>query len=175
MSIWSWLASTQNGGVPTEALTAIASVAVVIWTGGFIVRGWMRTTASLVAGMSYLQFAFFGSVLGLLSNGLTLRAAAVAFFAYYVVFFRKNADRLREIDEGALPIIPLLHVTLTQRRRFWIGVQIVELVPLAVVFVWPEPRVIAWLCAAMTFIGYQIMLTFVYSDFMMERGLTRKS
>src|ERR1700674_4362267 len=47
--------------VPTEGLVAIASVAVVIWTGGFIVRGWMKSTAvALMAGMNSLDVALHG-------------------------------------------------------------------------------------------------------------------
>lgn len=170
MSIWSWLLSTPDVPPPTEALVTIASVAVVIWTGGFIVRGWMRTTASLVAGMNYLQFAYFGAILGLLANGLTLRCVSIVFFAYYLIFFRRHAERLRQGEEYARPIVPLLHVAVDLGQRFWVAVQLVELVPLVVVFVWPQPRVVAWLCAAMTFFGYQIMLTFVYSDVMGERA-----
>src|SRR5580704_19009874 len=83
--------------VPTEGLVAIASVAVVIWTGGFIVRGWMKSTAvALMAGMNYLQFAFFASILGLLSNALTLRCLAVAFLFYYGSFFLRYSTSLRE-------------------------------------------------------------------------------
>src|ERR1022692_4539324 len=83
--------------VPTEGLVAIASVAVVIWTGGFIVRGWMQTTAiALMAGVNYLQFAFFASILALHSNALTLRCAGIGFLLYYGSFFLRHSAPLHK-------------------------------------------------------------------------------
>ena len=95
--------------VPTDGLMAIASVAVVIWTGGFIVRGWMQSTAvALMAGMNYLQFAFFASILALLSNALTLRCAAVGFLFYYGSFFVRHSARLRKREPEVELFLPFL-------------------------------------------------------------------
>lgn len=125
------------------ALSTIASVAVVIWTGGFIVKGWMqRASLTLMAGMNYLQFAFFGSIMALLANAVTLRCLAVAFFIYYASFFVRLATR---------------HPA-----------QLFQLVPITITFLWPDPRVLAWCCAAMTFLGYRIILEFVYNDLQSE-------
>lgn len=168
-ALWSWFINAPSSVMPTQALIAIASVAVVIWTGGFIVRGWMRTTGGLVAGMSFLQFAFFGAILTLLASPLTLRCAALAFFVYYLVFFGYHTKRLREVEGDALPVIPLLHVLSGRRDLFWVGMQLIELAPFAIVFVWPESVVVAWVCLAMTFLGYQVMLTFVYGDVLAAR------
>ncbi|HYK52969.1 MAG TPA: hypothetical protein VEV38_05515 [Candidatus Eremiobacteraceae bacterium] len=85
--------------VPTNALVAIASVAVVIWTGGFIVRGWVQSTsAALLAGMSYLQYAFFAAMLALLANALTLRVVAVFFVFLYGSFSRATRGGSRSVS-----------------------------------------------------------------------------
>jgi hypothetical protein len=151
--------------VPTEALVAIASVAVVIWTGGFIVRGWMQSTAvALMAGMNYLQFAFFASILALLANALTLRCLAIAFLFYYGSFFVRYANALREREPEVELFLPYLDQVRVKGPNFWLTVQAIQLLPIVTTIVWPSPRVLAWACAAMTFLGYQIILAFVYSD-----------
>jgi hypothetical protein len=153
------------GNVPTDALLAIASVAVVIWTGGFIVRGWMQTTAvALMAGMNYLQFAFFSSIIALLSNAVTIRCVAVAFLFYYSGFFARHSARLRKREPEVELFLPFLDQVRIKGARFWVTLQIIELLPIAVTIVWPNPQVLAWCCAVMTFLGYQIILAFVYSD-----------
>ena len=153
------------GDVPTDGLVAIASVAVVIWTGGFIVRGWMQTTAAaLMAGMNYLQFAFFSAILALLANALTLRCVAVFFALYYGSFFARHSGRLRRREPEVELFLPFLDQVRIKGARFWATLQIIELLPIAVTIAWPSPQVLAWCCAAMTFIGYQIILAFVYSD-----------
>jgi hypothetical protein len=157
--------------VPTEALVAIASVAVVIWTGGFIVRGWMQSTAvALMAGMNYLQFAFFASILALLSNALTLRFLAVAFLFYYGSFFLRYSVLLREREPEVELFLPYLDQVRVKGARFWLTVQVIQLLPIVITIAWPTPRVLAWCCAAMTFLGYQIILAFVYSDIFAKRS-----
>jgi hypothetical protein len=166
MPVFYWLTHPAPiTAVPTEALVAIASVAVVIWTGGFIVRGWMQsTTAGLMAGMNYLQFAFFGAILALLANALTLRCLSVLFFLYYASFFRRHLARLRLREPEVALFLPFFDAVRVTGERFWIALQVVQLVPLLIAFIWPDPRVVAWACAAMTFLGYQILLAFIYSD-----------
>jgi len=100
---------------------------------------------------------------------LTLRCAALAFFLYYLLFFTYHTKRLRAAEGDTLPIIPLLHVPAARRDLFWFGIQVIELVPFVIIFLWPESVVVAWVSLAMTFLGYQIMLTFVYSDVMAAR------
>jgi hypothetical protein len=149
---------------------AIASVAVVIWTGGFIVRGWMQSTAvALMAGMNYLQFAFFASILALLSNALTLRCAAVGFLFYYGSFFVRHSARLRKREPEVELFLPFLDQVRVKGTRFWLTLHAIQLLPIAVTFVWPTPPVLAWCCAVMTFLGYQIILAFVYSDLFLQR------
>jgi hypothetical protein len=114
--------------------------------------------------MNYLQFAFFGSILGLLGNPITLRTIAIAFFVYYIVFFRQHSALIPARDRDVRLVVPLFHAVRVSGPPFWFGVQAVELLPLAVIFVWPQARVIAWSCTIMTFLGYQILLTVVYSD-----------
>lgn len=151
--------------VPTNALVSIASVAVVIWTGGFIVRGWMQSTSvALLAGMSYLQYAFFASILALLSNALTLRIAAVIFVFYYGSFFVRHSRRLALREPNIELFLPYFDAFRVSGSYFWALIQAGELIPLVIVFVWPDPRVVAWSSAIMTFIGYQIILAFVYRD-----------
>lgn len=160
--------------VPTDALVAIASVAVVIWTGGFIVRGWLGSTSiALLGGMNYLQFAFFGAILALLSNAPTLRILAVAFLLYYGSFFWRYSQRLRAREPELELFVPLLGDVRVGSAHFWTITQAVELVPLIITFVWPDPRVVAWCCAAMTFLGYQIILAFVYRD-LFDRPASRE-
>lgn len=160
--------------VPSDALVAIASVAVVIWTGGFIVRGWMQSTSvGLMAGMNYLQFAFFSSILALLSNALTLRCWAVAFFIYYAVFFVRYSTFLRAREPEIELFLPYLSEVRVSGGPFWGVLQTIELLPIVVTFVWPDPRVLAWCCAAMTFFGYQVILAFVYSDLFPQRQRER--
>ena len=163
--------------VPTDGLMAIASVAVVIWTGGFIVRGWMQTTAvALMAGMNYLQFAFFASILALLSNALTLRCAAVGFLLYYGSFFVRHSARLHKREPEVELFLPYLDQVRLKGTRFWWTVHAIELLPMMITIVWPSPPVLAWCCAVMTFLGYQIILAFVYSDlFLKQRTQTEKS
>jgi hypothetical protein len=140
-------------------------VAVVIWTGGFIVRGWMQMTSlGLMAGMNYLQFAFLAAILALLADPLTLRWLAVFFFIYYTAFFLRHGPRLSARDPNLTLFVPFFDVVRVQEVTFWITLQLVELIPLVIVFVWPDPRVVAWCCVVMTFLGYQIILAFVYSD-----------
>jgi hypothetical protein len=160
--------------VPTDGLMAIASVAVVIWTGGFIVRGWMQTTAvALMAGMNYLQFAFFASILALLSNALTLRCAGVGFLLYYGSFFVRHSARLHKREPEVELFLPYLDQVRLKGTRFWWTVHAIELLPMMITIVWPSPPVLAWCCAAMTFLGYQIILAFVYSDlFLKQRAQT---
>jgi len=156
--------------VPTEALVAISSVAVVIWTGGFIVRGWMKSTAvALMAGMNYLQFAFFASVLALLSNALTLRCMAVGFLFYYGSFFVHHSARLRKREPEVELFLPYLDQVRVKGTQFWLTLQVIQLLPIAVTIMWPTPQVLAWCCAAMIFLGYQIILAFVYSDLFEQR------
>jgi len=151
--------------VPTNALVAIASVAVVIWTGGFIVRGWAQSTsAALLAGMSYLQYAFFGSMLALLSNALTLRFISVFFVFYYASFFVRHTRRLAQREPNIELFLPYVDALRISGKSFWTVMQAVEFIPLVLVFIWPDPRVLAWSCAIMTFLGYQIILAFVYRD-----------
>ena len=157
------------GNVPTDALLAIASVAVVIWTGGFIVRGWMQTTAvALMAGMNYLQFAYFSAIIALLSNALTLRCVAVAFLIYYGSFFARHSARLRKREPEVELFLPYLDQVRIKGARFWATLQTIELLPIAITIVWPSPQILAWSCAVMTFLGYQIILAFVYSDIFAE-------
>jgi hypothetical protein len=156
--------------VPSDGLMAIASVAVVIWTGGFIVRGWMQSTAvALMAGMNYLQFAFFASILALLSNALTLRCVAVGFLFYYGSFFVRHSARLREREPEVELFLPYLDQVRVKGTRFWLTLQVIELLPIALTILWPAPTVLAWCCAAMTFLGYQIILAFVYSDVFLQQ------
>jgi hypothetical protein len=151
--------------VPTEALVAIASVAVVIWTGGFIVRGWMGSTSiALLGGMNYLQFAFFSSIMALLANALTLRCLAIAFLLYYGSFFIRYSSILKAREPEIELFLPLVSDVKISSARFWPTIQVIELIPLIITFIWPDPRVLAWCCAAMTFFGYQIILAFVYKD-----------
>jgi hypothetical protein len=151
--------------VPTNALVAIASVAVVIWTGGFIVRGWVQSTsAALLAGMSYLQYAFFAAMLALLANALTLRIVAVLFVLLYASFFARHTRRLSAREPNIELFLPYVDALRVSGKAFWTGMQIIEFIPLAIVFIWPDPRVVAWACAIMTFLGYQIILAFVYRD-----------
>ena len=155
--------------IPTDGLVAIASVAVVIWTGGFIVRGWMKSTAvALMAGMNYLQFAFFASILALLSNALTLRLAAIGFLLYYGSFFMRHSERLRRREPEVELFLPYLDQVRVKGKRFWLTLHLIELLPIAITIVWPAPTVLAWCCAAMTFLGYQIILAFVYSDVFLD-------
>jgi hypothetical protein len=156
--------------VPTEGLVAIASVAVVIWTGGFIVRGWMKSTAvALMAGMNYLQFAYFASILALLSNALTLRCMAIGFLFYYGSFFVHHAARLRKREPEVELFLPYLDQVRVKGTRFWLTLQVTQLFPMLLTIIWPAPQVLAWCCAAMTFLGYQIILAFVYSDLFQEK------
>ena len=156
--------------VPTEALVAIASVAVVIWTGGFIVRGWMKSTAvALMAGMNYLQFAYFAAVLALLSNAPTLRWMAVGFLFYYGSFFVHHSARLRKREPEVELFLPYLDQVRVKGTQFWLTLQVIQLLPIVITIIWPTPQVLAWSCAAMTFLGYQIILAFVYSDLFEQR------
>jgi hypothetical protein len=152
-------------GVPTDGLLAIASVAVVIWTGGFIVRGWMQSTsAALMAGMNYLQFAYFGAILALLSNALTLHLIAVGFLLYYGSFFVRNAGRLRKRERDVELFLPYFDLVRIKGFQFWLALSVIQFMPIIATIVWPSAQVLAWLCVAMTFVGYQIILAFVYSD-----------
>jgi hypothetical protein len=157
------------GPVPSQALAAISSIAVVIWTGGFIVRGWMQSTAvALMAGMNYLQFAFFASILVLLANGLTLRCIAIAFLFYYGFFFLRYSSRLREREPDVELFLPYLDQVRVKGSRFWLALQYVQLIPIGITILWPIPVILAWCCAIMTFLGYQIILAFVYSDILSQ-------
>jgi hypothetical protein len=151
--------------VPTEGLVAIASVAVVIWTGGFIVRGWRGSTSiGLVAGMNYLQFAFFTAIVALLANALTLRCVATAFFCYYAAFFLRHSAFLQTREPKMELFLPYLADIRIRGRALFLVLQLIEFAPILLTIVWPDPRVVAWACAGMTFFGYQIILAFVYSD-----------
>ena len=133
----------------------------------------MQSSAvALMAGMNYLQFGYFAAILALLSTPLTLRCFAAAFFFYYASFFVRRASMLREREPEVELFLPFFDAVRVTGTRFWFTLQLVQLLPIVITFVWPNPRVLAWCCAAMTFIGYQIVLAFVYSDLFAKQPST---
>jgi hypothetical protein len=93
-----------------------------------------------------------------------LRWLAAVFFLYYLAFFIRHGPRLRSRQRDATFFLPFLNVVLVADTAFWLTLQVAELVPLVITFVWPDPTVVAWCCAVMTFLGYQIILAFMYRD-----------
>jgi hypothetical protein len=117
-----------------------------------------------MGGMNYLQFAFFGAILALLASGTTLRILAIVFIVYYASFFVRYSNILTAREPRVELFVPIFGEIAMDSTRFWNVMQGLELVPLVVVFILPYPYVVAWCCAVMTFLGYQIVLAFVYQD-----------
>jgi hypothetical protein len=76
---------------------------------------------------------------------------------------------LREREPEVELFLPYLDQVRVKGPQFWLTVQAIQLLPIVITIVWPSPRVLAWACAAMTFLGYQIILAFVYSDIFTKR------
>ncbi len=72
-----WLDPLIDNGHVTEMLIAIASVSVVVWTAGFVVRSFgHRPGRGLVAGMNYAQLAFMGGLVEVVTIIGDIRLAA---------------------------------------------------------------------------------------------------
>jgi hypothetical protein len=83
---------------------------------------------------------------------------------------------LRKREPEVELFLPYLDQVRVKGASFWLTLQVIQLLPIALTIVWPAPPVLAWCCAAMTFLGYQIILAFVYSDlFLAQERPAKKS
>jgi hypothetical protein len=169
-AVASWYTGAEFvGDGPREALIAIASVAAVAWTGGFIIRGFpgTKTTLALMEAMDYLQTAFFGPIIVLLASPAALRTAAIAFVALYAAAPLALARRQRRERISALPGISDTYLKLVIESGYtaWLRRYIaLYLAPLALIFLVPDRGLAAWIAAALLFIGYQALLSHLYRD-----------
>jgi hypothetical protein len=89
-SIWHWYITVAACNTPcdkdrTVALSAIAGVAVVIWTGGLVSYQLKRYSLERSTGLDLAQTAFMFSLAALFMQPLSLRIALSAFFLFYFV------------------------------------------------------------------------------------------
>lgn len=87
----------------------------------------------------------------------------------------RHSARLRKREPEVELFLPYLDQVRVKGPQFWFTLQVIQLLPMSITIIWPAPPVLAWCCAAMTFLGYQIILAFVYSDVFDQRMRPRPS
>ncbi|MGH7662464.1 MAG: hypothetical protein ACRENA_16290 [Vulcanimicrobiaceae bacterium] len=169
LTVWRWFTDAgplpADGG-PHETLLAIASVAVVAWTAGFIVRAWWKkTTLGLVTAMDALQTAFVGALVAALASPTALRDVTSAWLIYYAVIFVRSwwyvsgpKDRVPQKNKLYFDMLR------DADHRLWVILTLLILVPISIVAVIPNRGVAAWCALFLTWYGYQILLIYVYHD-----------
>ena len=147
------------------ALIAVASVSAVVWTGGFIARSWQKQTKfALMIAMDSLQFAFFAPLGALLApNASVMRIIASAFLLIYSAALAFNV-MLYKRQQKAGKFGPYYQAVEEAGFFLWLAFQIGNLLPIAVVVALPYPVIVGWVSFGLLFIGYQIMLMFLYRD-----------
>jgi hypothetical protein len=158
-----------GGQVPHEAFLAIAGVAGVVWTAGFIVRGlpYSRgTTGPLITAMQRLQFAYLASVIALVASDSGLRLIGSVFFAFYVGLLAE-AWWVRRGNKIVLLKFYVNHIHMLEQtgERDWLWLCVwYDVLPTYLIFAFPYPGVVAWVSIALLFSGYQNLLSGLYED-----------
>lgn len=152
------------------ALTAIASVAAVVWTGGLIAFQIKQWTTTRGIGLDFATNAFMASLLAIFMRPLTLRYAATFFlfvylFNYGLVWYRNRASNVHgekakwekaRPELGDLSVDQWKEILSTNRRSSFYGIAM--LAPYLFVIAMPYQTVVAWFAALYTFLSYQTIL-----------------
>jgi len=164
-AMWRWyLSSGPSVDGPHDALLGIANVAVVVWTGGFVLRAWrVKATLPLMFGMDLLQIAFTGAIIVLLAPAVWLRSFALVFLIVYSTnaFSKVRLVKKREV------IDPNLNWIANEIDRIGINnyylMQAVLLSTYFIAFLMPNRGTVAWVLTADLFIGFQVLLRYMYA------------
>lgn len=166
---WHWYTTVETSGYWVTrydgALAAIASVAVVVWTGGLIAYQLKVPDVSRTIALSFLQNAFMLAVLAFFPHALTIRIAMTVLIVYYaydnirtLLLFGNPEYLMRDRDK-----YPLL--TEEYWRKQAQGYRLlgyVNLFSVAVFYgwllIWPYPIAFLWACAMLLFLGLQSVL-----------------
>jgi hypothetical protein len=164
-ALGSWI-STDAAHVH-EALLGLASVAVVVWTAGFLVRALgHKPNRGLVAGMTYAQLAFMGALAAAFLTPLALQALAFMFLAleiwqtpYIVYTWRRATDQRTYAQQQMLDLYGLT----TAKDVLWYTIlQIPYVAAVVTILVWPSSFIALPLLWLALYGSYQILTSFLY-------------
>ena len=135
-----------------DALVAVASVAAVVWTGGFIVKTFpgKETTIWLTESMNWLQFAFLAPIFALTADPETMRRIAIGFLVLYVL---STPFTIRAYRNKPTTFFTFANLSRARAFRLWTVYTGSQLI--VIVAVWPRRDVVAYLSAAAVYFGYQ--------------------
>ena len=186
-SIWNWLLAPDASRQPTydTPLLAVASIAVVIWTGGFVLRSLKPSLGAaqlvgLMWAMDYLQTAFMVASYSLIWAPHGLRIGALLYLAIYLSGEMKIARAVRSIDRALPPTgftiremvqRYLLNIAKTVRTSGWtsyIRNRTILHGGVIVGFAWPTAPIVATIAWVWTLIGMWTLVQYLFAELYTE-------
>ena len=155
-------ASVLNEAEVRETLLAIASIAVVVWTGGVIAIQIKELSGNIVGTNDLLQFAYIAPVTALLASPATLQLIGGAFamlFAWIGVGYMRSAM-------AAMPGAKnFWDLPIEAQEIFKYGAFNTLITLFCLIFVYSPGRVtVAWLSLLCLFLGLQRLIGILYGD-----------
>ena len=163
-----WLNALIDPTHTTEVLIAIATVAVVVWTAGFVVRSLgHRPNRGLIAGMNYAQLAFMGALVATFLTPIALQAIAVMFLVQELwtttsifMTWRRPAN---ERTYGQQQLMDLYGLASGQDVFWYLFLEAPYVIAIITIIVWPTKIVALPLLWLGLYGSYQILISFLYT------------
>jgi len=162
-----WYVSAPNSDQDQrDASIAIAAIAAVVWTAGFIYRGLpkARTTHRLIRAMHKLQFAYVSPLIVLLAPAPVVRTVAAAFFVYYSLFLIAYVARRTSVPFMGVFRAHLDMIERSEDKSWPVSCIENDLLSTTIIFIFPYLVAVAWVSVYMLFTGYQGLLSGLYGD-----------
>jgi len=150
-----------------DILLGLASVAVVVWTAGFLVRALgHKPNRGLVAGMTYAQLAFMGALAAAFLTPLALQAVALMFLVLDLwqtpsIIYTWRRDPAQR-TYGQQQILDLYGLTSGTDVIWYVALQVPYIAAIVTILIWPSSFVALPLLWIALYGAYQILTSFLY-------------
>lgn len=168
-AFWHWYLTVEQAGYwlqdKTAALTAIAGVAVVIWTGGLIAYQIKKYGLPRSFGLDIVQTSFMFALAGTFMHPLSFRIAVTFFFLLYtaesIYSLRRfrNTDWVDEQQRRRYPtLLPEQWVAVTRQNRDYAWFTLGTMLLYIWAIVYPYQVALTWISTVCAFLGYQTII-----------------